>query len=56
MSKQHRIRIRKGGFWQDKYLDRNGQWVTWKDAAIFTTHAAADSFAEQHGITDYGVF
>lgn len=56
MSKPQRIRIRKGGFREELYLNRKGQWGAWKHAAIFTTQAAAESFAEKHGITDYGLF
>jgi hypothetical protein len=54
--KQQRVRVRKGGFDRELYLDRKGQWVPWKVAAIFTSQSAADTFAQQHGITDYGLF
>lgn len=56
MSKPQRIRIRKGGFHEESYLNRKGRWGAWKHAAIFTTQAAAESFAEKYGITDYGLF
>jgi hypothetical protein len=53
---QQRVRIRKGGFEKELYLDRKGKWVSWKVAAIFTSQSAADEFAHWHGITDYGLF
>ena len=56
MSKPQRIRIRKGGFGEESYLNRKGRWGAWKHAAIFTTQAAAESFAGKYGITDYGLF
>ncbi len=54
--KSHRIRIRKGGFRQELYLNRKGTWGKWQDAAVFTSQEAADQFAEKHRITDYGLF
>jgi hypothetical protein len=54
--KRQRLRIRKGGFQQELYLDRYGKWVDWKAAAIFGSQCAADRFAAKHGITDFGLF
>ena len=54
--KRQRLRIRKGGFGRELYLDRKGEWVPWKDAAIFSSQSAADKFAQRHCITDYGLF
>lgn len=54
--KKERVRIRKGGFKDELYLNRKGQWVNRKDAAIFSSQAAAEEFAERHGVTDFGLF
>ena len=51
-----KLRIRKGGFTQDFYLNRKGNWVRWQDAAVFHSQTAADRFAEHYEITDYGLF
>lgn len=51
-----KIRIRKGSFTEELYLSRTGKWVRWQDAAIFYSQTAADRFAQQHGITNYGLF
>ena len=50
------IRIRRGGFRQELYLNRKGKWGKWQDAAVFSGQHAADKFAEKHGITDHGLF
>ena len=54
--RRQRVRIRKGGFERELYLDRKGKWVSWKDAAVFSSQSAADKFARRHGITNYGLF
>ena len=54
--KPERIRIRKGGFRLELYLNRKGAWGKWKDAAVFTSQEAADRFAEKYVITDHGLF
>ena len=54
--KPERIRIRKGGFQQELYLNRKGTWGKWQDAAVFSSQHSADKFAEKHGITDHGLF
>lgn len=51
-----KLRIRKGGFTDELYLSRNGIWVRWRDAAVFHRQTAADNFAQQHGIVNYGLF
>ncbi len=51
-----KFRIRKGGFTEELYLSRTGNWVRWQWAAIFRSQSAADQFAKRHGITDYGLF
>ncbi len=56
MNRSERIRIRKGGFHHELYLNRKGEWESWKNAAIFKTQTAADDFAAECGITDYGLF
>jgi len=56
MTKRSRIRIRKGGFWHESYLSREGKWGSWENAAVFTTQDAADRFAAKYGITNYGLF
>jgi hypothetical protein len=56
MTKRSRIRIRKGGFRHELYLSRDGKWGSWENATVFTSQAAADAFAEQHGIMNYGLF
>lgn len=55
-SKQQKVRIRKGGFKEELYLNCKGEWVPWKIAAIFGSQSAADEFAQRHGITNYGLF
>ena len=50
------MRIRKGSFTEELYLDPAGQWGPWAVAAKFTTNEAADNFAARHGIADHGVF
>jgi hypothetical protein len=56
MTTRNRVRIRKGGFWHELYLDRQGKWRSWENAAVFTNDAAADKFAAKYGITNYGLF
>ena len=54
--KRQRVRIRKGGFDRELYLDRSGKWVPWKVAAVFSSQSAADEFAKRKGIANYGLF
>jgi hypothetical protein len=56
MTKRSRIRIRKGGFWHESYLSREGKWGSWENAVVFTSQDAAEAFAERHGIRNYGLF
>jgi hypothetical protein len=53
---QQRVRIRKGGFEKELYLDWKGKWVQWKVAAIFSSQSAAEKCAQRHSITNYGLF
>jgi hypothetical protein len=38
------------------YLDRQGRWVPWKDAAWFSSDRAAERFDQKHGIEIFGLF
>ena len=38
------------------YLDRQGRWVPWREAAWFHSDRAAERFAKEHGIEDFGLF
>jgi hypothetical protein len=40
----------------NRYLDRQGRWVPWKQAAWFSSSGAAEWFAQQHGIEVFGLF
>ena len=51
-----RVKIRKNSLTENLYLDRQGQWVPWKQAAWFSTDQAADRFAKTQGIEVYGLF
>lgn len=56
MPVRQRVKIRKNSLTENLYLDRQGQWVPWKQAAWFASHEAADRFAQQHGIEVFGLF
>ena len=51
-----RVKIRKNSLMENLYLNRNGQWVPWRDATWFSSANAADRFAQRHGIKVYGLF
>jgi hypothetical protein len=51
-----RVKIRKNGLSENLYLDRQGHWVPWKQAAWFSSDQAAERFAEKHGIKVFGLF
>lgn len=53
----NRVKIRKGSLTEDLYLNRQGEWVEWKDAAWFNSQDAAIKFAVKMGIGEnYGLF
>jgi len=51
-----RVKIRKNSLTENLYLDRQGRWVPWKDAAWFSSDQAAERFAQKHGIKVFGLF
>ena len=55
-TQKRRVKIRKNSLTENLYLDRQGQWVPWKEAAWFSSEDAAERFAKRHGITVYGLF
>lgn len=52
----HRVKIRKNSLTENLYLDRQGAWVSWKQAAWFNSDHAAEQFAHRHGIDVFGLF
>lgn len=48
--------IRKNSLTENLFLDRQGNWTTYKLAAKFKTINALESFAKKHNITTYGAF
>ena len=51
-----RVKIRKNSLTENLYLDRQGRWVPWKQAAWFCSDRAAERFAEKLGIKVFGLF
>ena len=51
-----RVKIRKNSLTENLYLDRQGQWMPWKQAAWFSSEQAAERFAQAHGIEVFGLF
>ncbi|MGO8746208.1 MAG: hypothetical protein ACLQNE_09480 [Thermoguttaceae bacterium] len=51
-----RVKIRKNSLTENLYLDRQGQWASWKNAAWFSSEQAAERFANRHGIKVFGLF
>ena len=51
-----RVKIRKNSLMENIYLNRQGQWVPWKDAAWFQSDEAAERFAHEHGVEVFGLF
>ena len=51
-----RVKIRKNSLTDNLYLDRQGRWVPWKQAAWFSRDRAAERFAQQHGVSVFGLF
>jgi len=51
-----RVKIRKNSLTENLYLDRQGHWVPWKQAAWFSSDQAAERFAAKHGIKVFGLF
>jgi len=50
-----KVKIRKNSPAENLYLDRQGRWVPWKNAAWFASDRAAERFAERHGIKVFGL-
>jgi hypothetical protein len=55
-NRSQRVKIRKNSLPDNLYLDRQGRWVSWKDAAWFSSERAAERFAQRHGIEFFGLF
>jgi len=53
---QRRVKIRKNSLRENLYLDHQGHWVPWRDAAWFAREQAAERFAQKHGIEVFGLF
>jgi hypothetical protein len=51
-----RVKVRKNSLTENLYLDRQGRWVPWKDAAWFSSDEAAERFAQEHGVEFFGLF
>lgn len=51
-----RVKIRKNSLLDNRYLDRLGRWVPWRNAAWFVSERAAQRFARHHGIQVFGLF
>ena len=56
MPDKQKVKIRKNSLTENLYLNRQGQWVRWRDAAWFSSQEAAERFAERHGIKAFGLF
>ena len=55
-TQKQRVKIRRNSLTENLYLNRQGQWVPWKDAAWFSSQDAAERFATKHGIKVFGLF
>jgi hypothetical protein len=55
-NKPRRMKTRKNSLTEGLYLDRQGRWVSWKDAAWFHSQEAAERFAQTQGIDTFGLF
>ncbi len=51
-----RVKVRMNSLTENLYLDRQGRWVRWKDAAWFSSDQAAERFAKAHGVKVFGLF
>jgi hypothetical protein len=51
-----RMKIRKNSLTENLYLDRQGHWVPWRQAAWFNSERAAEDFAHRHGVDVFGLF
>jgi hypothetical protein len=51
-----RVKIRKNSLTDNRYLDRQGRGVPWKDATWFCSDRSAERFAQRHGIEVFGLF
>ena len=51
-----RVKIRKNSLTDNRYLDRQGRWVAWKQAAWFHSDRAAARFAHALGVHVFGLF
>jgi len=55
-AKPQRVKVRKNSLTENLYLDRQGRWVPWKNAAWFSSDSAAERFALRQGIGVFGLF
>jgi hypothetical protein len=51
-----RVKIRKNSLTDNRYLDRQGRWVPWRNAAWFSSDRAAERFAQALGVHVFGLF
>jgi hypothetical protein len=51
-----RVKVRINSLTDNLYLDRQGRWVPWKNAAWFHSDRTAERFAQQHGVEVFGLF
>jgi hypothetical protein len=51
-----RVKVRMNSLTENLYLDRQGRWVPWKDAAWFCSDQAAERFAQALGVKVFGLF
>lgn len=54
--RHQRVKIRMNSLTDNLYLNRQGRWVPWKQAAWFSSSGAAERFAKQHGVEVFGLF
>jgi len=54
--KPQRVKIRRNSLTEGLYLNRQGRWVLWKDAAWFRSQEAAERFVQKHDIELFGLF
>ena len=51
-----RVKIRMNSLADNRYLDRQGRWVPWKQAAWFSSDRTAERFAHALGVHVFGLF
>lgn len=51
-----RVKVRKNSLTENLYLDRQGRWVPWREAAWFSSDRAAERFVHAMDIEVFGLF